>query len=200
MTFPASTRLTAGAAVATLLLLGAGCSGDDDPGAGPTDPASTSASSGAPTDAPTDDPTASVEPATGPLLKIKGVQMNAPQGWRQTTDIVTFHTQAAPASGIGAARLNALPFFGDAPSLDRQVRISLKAEEEIQPKRQPDIEIGGSDFYHLAGPISDAIYYERFGTTDRGYQVTISFEFDRDLPEAQRQRLVEASLASFAWR
>ena len=70
------------AALAAVLLLGTACGGDDASADPSPEPASSSAaSSPSPTDEPSEDPTSTVEPATGPLLKIPQATARVPEGW-----------------------------------------------------------------------------------------------------------------------
>lgn len=195
-------RTVAATAVAGLLLALTGCSGDD-PGSKPepspsasSETASEAASESA-SASPTEEASPTIAPATGPLLKLEGAQMNAPAGWKPLPDIVEFATEANPPTGIGAARLNSLAFPGTVP-LDDMATSALKGSDK--GKRQPDVEIAGEEFYHLAGKISDFRYYEEFGTVANGYQVIISFDLQPEMPAAERQQLIAESLASFAWQ
>jgi hypothetical protein len=199
------TRTFAVAAVGALLLTLPGCNGSD-PESGPTaspEAASSSAAgsaSSSPTTSSEPSPSSSVAAATGPLLEIPdAVQMNAPAGWKQSEDIVTFKTEANPPGGGSAARLGALGFPGAPPSLDDHARSAMKGAG-ADVKRLPDIEVGGEQFFQLAGPLNPLRYTVMLGTTARGYQVSISFDFSPDFSAEDRDRLVDESLATFAWK
>jgi len=195
----------AAAAVAALLLVLPGCD-SSDPDAGPTaspEASSTSEAASASTSPSTSEepsPSGSVAAATGPLLEIPdAVQMNAPAGWKQSEDIVTFKTEANPPGGGSAARLGALSFPGEPPPLDDNAQRAMEgAGEDVQ--RQPDIEVAGEQFFQLAGPLNPLRYTVILGTIAHGYQVTISFDFSPDFSAADRDRLVDESLATFAWK
>ena len=197
------TRTMAAAVIGALLLVLSGCTSSDPEDGPSSDP---EASSTAPTDSA--DPSASTSPeptpsdaaATGPLLEIEGaVQMNAPAGWEQSEDIVSFKTEANPPEGGSAARLGALSFPGTPPSLDEEAKLVQESADD-GVKRLDDIEVGGEPFYQFAGPLSPSRYTVILGATTHGYQVNISFDFSRDFTPEQRDQLVSESLATFAWK
>ena len=199
-------RTTAVSAAVLLLLASTGCNGGSEPEAGPTasasGPSESSSPSASTSESPSDEPTpsATVAKATGPLMKLDGIQMNAPAGWKQLPDIVRFATESNPPSGIGAARIGSLEFPGDGGTLDSQAKVAGKSSTAGKTKRQPDVEIAGVPFFHFAGEIGDYRYYEEFGAISHGYQVTISFDLDPQLSTAEKRKIVDESVATFAWQ
>ena len=125
--------------------------------------------------------------------------MNAPAGWKQSDDIVTFSTTANPPTGIGAARLGSLELPGPATPLDESARLALR-DIGGEVKRLPDVEVAGEQFYQLAGLESSRRYTVSLGTVARGYDVVIDFDFNTEMSAAERDRLVSESLSTFAWK
>ena len=188
-------RATETIAAAALVLALGGC-GSDDTDAEPTATPSATASPSSSTEP---SPSSTVTPATGPLLEVPGVQMNAPAGWKQSDDIVTFSTTANPPTGIGAARLGSLELPGPATPLDESARLALR-DIGGEVKRLPDVEVAGEQFYQLAGLESSRRYTVSLGTVARGYDVVIDFDFNTEMSAAERDRLVSESLSTFAWK
>jgi hypothetical protein len=196
------TRVIAAAALGGLALALAGCTDDDpEPGAGksPSASATTESSEAESSEAATDDPTPSATPATGVLLDMPHATMNAPKGWKQLEDFLEFGTEANPPTGIGAVRLTQLEFPGPQISVDLQAKSALQSRLGDM-KRQPDVEIAGLTFYHLSGTPNENSHLDTFGVLNDGFQTGIDFEFENKVPEAERQKIIDESLASFTWR
>jgi len=91
------------AVVLSVVLVGcAAGSGDENrEGAEAPDPSKSSApvTSESPTDTPTEtESTPDVAPATGPVLKVAGLRVNAPKGWLTTIRVNAGHGAYPPAS------------------------------------------------------------------------------------------------------
>ena len=191
------TRMIAAVALGALVLALAGCTDDDpEPGAGKSP-----SSSASPTDesSPSDDASPTVPPATGVLLDMPHATMNAPEGWKQLDDFLEFGTEANPPTGIGAVRLTQLEFPGPQISVDLQAKSALQSRLGDM-KREPDVEIAGVTFYHLSGTPNANSHLDAFGVINDGFQTGMDFEFENKVPEAERQKIIDESLASFAWR
>jgi hypothetical protein len=196
------TRVIAAATLGGLVLALAGCTDDDPkPGAGKSPSASVSASPTAESSeaSPTGDASPSVTPATGVLLDMPHATMNAPKGWKQLDDFLEFGTEANPPTGTGAVRLTQLEFPGPQISVDLQAKSALQSRLGDM-KREPDVEIAGLTFYHLSGTPNENSHLDAFGVLNDGYQTGIDFEFENKVPEAERQKIIDESLASFTWR
>ena len=197
MSFAASgtTRLVAAVSAAALVITLTACGGDDG-GTSPTESTSASASaSPSVTAEPSETPSAAA--ATGPLLKIPGVQMTAPAGWELSDGIVEFEAQAAPPTGPGSVQLVAIAFPGTPPPLDKSAKLRQKTAGEGF-KRLPDVEVAGETFYHLAGT-SGSLVSDNLGTVANGYDVTILVDLSSEVPPEERDRIIAESLATFAW-
>jgi hypothetical protein len=125
--------------------------------------------------------------------------MNAPKGWKKLDDFLEFGTEANPPTGLGAVRLTQLEFPGPQISIDLQAKAALQARLGDM-KRQPDVEIAGLTFYHLSGTPNKDSHLDTFGVLNDGFQTGIDFEFENKVPAAERQKIIEESLASFTWR
>ncbi|GAA4730839.1 hypothetical protein GCM10023350_12680 [Nocardioides endophyticus] len=197
---PARSRAYAAVAAAGLVLALVGCS-DDDPKAGaeetPSATASPTADSSEPS--PTEEASASVTPATGVLLDMPHATINAPKGWKQLEDFLDFGTEANPPTGTGAVRLTQLEFPGPEISVDLQAKAALQGRLGDM-KREPDVEIAGLTFYHLSGTPNKDSHLDTFGVLNDGFQTGIDFEFENKVPEAERQKIIDESLATFTWR
>lgn len=191
-------RAYAAAALASLVLILAGCS-DEEPKAGAEDTPSAKSSATSSGATPTEDASPSVTPATGVLLDMPHATMNAPEGWKQLDDFLEFGTEANPPTGIGAVRLTQLEFPGPQVSVDLQAKSALQSRLGDM-KREPDVEIAGLTFYHLSGTPNANSHLDAFGVLNDGFQTGIDFEFENKVPEAERQQIIDESLATFTWR
>jgi hypothetical protein len=125
--------------------------------------------------------------------------INAPKGWKQLKDFLDFGTEANPPTGTGAVRLTELEFPGPQISVDLQAKSALQSRLGDM-KREPDVEIAGVTFYHLSGTPNEFSHLDAFGVLNDGFQTGIDFEFEKKVPEAERQKIIAESLASFTWR
>lgn len=201
MSRPVRRRIAAVTAVLGLALALVGCNGDDDPKADPTKGSSTSTSpSDSTSSEPSEPSTPDVAPATGVLLKMPNATMNAPKGYKKLADFADFMTEANPGDGtFGAVRLSSLEYEGPTLPLDEQAKAVLSVQPKAM-KRQPDVEIAGVPFYHLAGKATSVSHLDQYGVRYEGYDTTIYFEFQNDVPESEREQVIAEGLASFTWR
>lgn len=204
--YAGAVRLRPGAAglvLAGLVLVLSGCT-DDDPKASADESPSPSVTSSTPSTesseaTPTEDASASVTPASGILLDMPHATINAPKGWKQLADFLKFGTEANPPTGTGAVRLTQLEYPGAQISVDLQAQSALEARLGDM-KREPDVDVAGVTFYHISGTPDKYRHLDSFGVITDGFQTAIDFEFETAVPEAERQKIIEEGLASFAWR
>ncbi|GAB6986767.1 hypothetical protein [Nocardioides pyridinolyticus] len=177
---------------ATLLL--AGCGDGDDPEAVPT---------GTPTDATTSaaaDPSASepaVEPASGFLIDLDRIRMNAPEGWKKNDPLSTFLLQAYDPDSYSHVSLSDLP-GQDEPSLEGLAQYTLDIRK--RSKQLDPVEIAGVEWYHVAGPNDPYTRFEQFGTSHNDSLAVIEFLLDRDTPAQEQQQIIDSVLASVEWK
>lgn len=182
------------AAIAALLVLG-GCGegGDDEPTGTGVDTASPSASASTSGSATLPDPTPTVEPATGANLDVEGIQVRAPEKWRQTYDTAFVDT----AQGRDGSLLLSVAAT-DQLSLraaERYFWTTKKPPAGYEP--QDTLVVGGlTANYYTAG--------DRFSDThvvalwDSGYVVKVELRLDRQVAADRQRELVDSVVASYA--
>ena len=192
-------RSCAAVAAAGLVLALAGCS-DDDPKPGTDEGPSTSPSAASSEATPTEDPSPTAAAATGVLLKKQHATINAPEGWQKLPDLLEFATEANPPTGKGAVRLTQLEFPGGEVPIDQQAEAALQSRLGDM-KREADVDLDGVTFWHISGtPRKTDSHLDAYGVITDGFQTTLDFEFENSVPEAERQQIIDESLATFAWR
>lgn len=191
---PFRVRACAAAALAALAL--AGCTDDSSAPSATSSPAGDESAEATPTE----EPSATVTPAAGVLLKMPHATINAPAGWKQLPDFLAFGTEANPPTREpGAIRLTQLEYPGPQIPLALQARAALKARIGDM-KREPDVEIAGVTFFHISGTPNADSHLDAYGVLHDGYQTGVDFEFVNSVPEAEREKIIEESLATFTWR
>ncbi len=199
----ARTDLAATVVTCALALALTAC-GDDGPAAR-TGPASATASdsptqspTGSSTEPPTGSPT--VTPAAGPLLKMEVAEVNAPTGWEHEDQLVPLE-DGARKSGQRMS-LTETPAFGS--TLEQIAKIQRQGFDDKVLKRLDDTEIDGVPVFHLLDPGPHGSYEftteESFTAVYRDKVITVLFQLDRDVPKAERQRIVDEVLATVVWK
>ena len=192
-----SARLRGAVAAAAVLLLAAGC-GDGGGGASPPDPSA----SGSPTESSPHGLHVTQRvgrAASGPLLDGGSATVNAPEGYKLMEDLVSWLKTAQEPTGFSRVSLAVTPSAGTV-ELDELARVAQKsAFEGKDGKRLPDTEVGGVDFYRVAGPGKGGLYVEELGTAYNGELVKVIFELDDLELSAGSAGLMDSVLASFAW-
>lgn len=195
-----SRSVVTAAAVLTLLL--SACSATSE------DPAGTDAGteSSTPSEAPTESPTESgptseptslrpeIVPATGAVLKVKGMQVNAPKGW-ETTLRAAVGQGAFPSgqlgTGVGVVRFPNSGLFTIEEIADQDVRYLGKGG-----KRLDDRFVDGLLVYHLVGSPEPGVDAERFGTIALDQRVALEFTFADRETRAEKDAIIQPVLAS----
>ena len=201
---PPRSRLCSAASLLLAVALVAGCGGSsDEPGDGPSAGGTPSSSaSAASTSSASASPTSEAAPATGPLLEVEAASMHAPDGWQRMKAVVSFQRSARDPQGGGTAQIGYLP-AAPGPSLDELARNAI--EHGSYGKRRPrpagTVTVNGVECYKVAGRTDPGTYYELYGAITGGNEVSISFTFfTRFISPAERQQVVESTLASVEWR
>lgn len=199
-------RLGVATATTVLALVLTACSGSEEPtggdgaDAGSSESVAPSASSSESSSAPPSETpeTPEVAPATGPVLKVKGMQVNAPEGWETTIRVAAGHG-AFPTGQIGTtAGVNRFPNSG-------LFTIDEIADEEVADmgrggKRLDDLEVDGVQVYHLVGSEEKGVDLERFGTIVNDQRVALVFTFANDESRAEKDEIIQSMLASMKLR
>jgi hypothetical protein len=134
------------------------------------------------------------------LLDGGSATVNAPEGYKLMEDLVSWLKTAQEPTGFSRVSLAVTPSAGTV-ELDELARVAQRSAFEGKGgKRLPDTEVGGVDFYRVAGPGTGGLYVEELGTAYNGELVKVIFELDDlELSAAQREDLMDSVLASFAW-
>lgn len=193
--------VAAATTVLALALALTACSGSDEPnGDGESDPGKSESSSPSASPAESQSPpsespeTPEVAPATGPVLKVKGMRVNAPEGW-ETTMRVAAGQSAFPLGQVGTtAGVNRFPNSG-------LYTTEELAGEELAAlgrsgKRLDDLEIDGMQVYHLVGAPEKGAVIERFGTIAADQRVSLLFTFGNGEGGAEKDEIIQSMLAT----
>ena len=177
-----------------LVLLVSGCSDDDPEAKDPPTSESPSAtdSTTEPTE-PTDDP-ATVEPAAGPPLTLKGVSLRMPQGWHLDNDDASFLVVGAADDRTAIVNLGSFPSLDPNVSLMRLARSTLRTGGYSNGKILPEATMAGRPAFHVTGDVVGD-WTEEFGLLHEGEIVSVEFVFFRG-PKTGRQELIESVLAT----
>jgi len=193
------TRTRLGIMVAAVLVAGtAGCGGDDEPDTSP-DPSSPSSS--APTEPTTDstsEPTeATPEPVEGERFELEGISFSLPEPYegRQEGDVAV-GARIGRDDPVASIEVLATPSVGEM-TLDETRRIHLGSHfYDRAPRLLGPVMVDGVRMFHMAGRTSSTTWSEVFGSDETGYTIDLQLEFDIDVPETERQGVVDAVLGS----
>jgi hypothetical protein len=189
-----------GLALAAVLVLG-GC-GSDEPDTGPDPTPSTSGASD-PTESPgSTSASPSVSAATGLPVKIRTVSLTGPEGWvRLADEFANLGRGVRSAEGGSLVGLYSVPSLNPDATLDEMVA-TVKELESFQGKPQvhEPVTVNGVECFHVSGDYKDGQHEEEFGTIHDRDEISITFSFAADFPEAERQDIIDSVLASVVWR
>ncbi|MCW2844923.1 MAG: hypothetical protein JWN22_2839 [Nocardioides sp.] len=82
--------------------------------------------------------------------------------------------------------------------LARISRASLPQGERLH--REPDVTVGGTDMYHLAGANGRYMFRDEYVVAYLGSVVNILIDLDKAIPAKEREHIRESILASVHWR
>jgi hypothetical protein len=193
------TRSGVAAAAAVLTLLLASCSDSDEPsGAAPDAGASESASPESPEEQPTEteptETTPAVEPATGPAIGVKGLEVRAPADWI-TTEPLAIQQSAGPPDVIGSM-ISVFRFPNSGLFTVDELGDEEVSDMGARSRRRDDVELDGEQFYHLTGTLEPGLYAERFGTIAGDDRLSVQFEFGNGQGRAERDEIIQSVLAT----
>ena len=191
------TRSGVAAAAAVLTLLLASCSDSDEP-SGPDAGTSESASPDSPEEQPTEaeptETTPAVEPATGPAIGVKGLEVRAPEGWI-TTEPLAIQQSAGPPDVIGSM-ISVFRFPNSGLFTVDELGDEEVSDMGARSRRHDDVELDGEQFYHLTGTLEPGLYAERFGTIAGDDRLSVQFEFGNGQGRAERDEIISSVLAT----
>jgi hypothetical protein len=194
-------RLRVATATAVLALVLTGCSGSGEPAEGSGDAGASASStpsesatetaSTSPSEAPE---TPEVAPATGRVLKVKGMRVNAPEGWETTMRVAVGHGSFPPGQLGTTAGVTRFPNSG-------LFTIEEIADEELADlgrggKRLDDLEIDGTQVYHLVWTDERGVEVERFATIAADQRVALEFTFANGESRAEKDEIIQSMLAT----
>jgi hypothetical protein len=191
----------AAVATAAAALLGlAGCGGDD-PGVEPQRTPSSSSSS-SPTGAPvseTADP--SVTPASGLLIRIRDVSLNAPDGWTRLSDLFSKLAKGAgDPHGRSMVGLYSVPAFNPDATVDQLATAVEQTSHYVgSASVHEPVDVNGVECFHVSGRYRDGQVQHQYGVNRGDYQITVKFDFDPQLTEDEQRDVMDSVLASVTW-
>ncbi|WP_159081373.1 hypothetical protein [Nocardioides sediminis] len=195
-------RVGVATATVVLALVLTACSDAEEPAAGGSADAGTSESP-APSEgteesspvSPSESPeTPEVAPATGPVLQVKGMKVNAPEGWETTMRAAVGHGSFPPGQVGTGAGLTRFPNTG----LFTVDELGNEQVDEMGKggKRLGDLEIDGAQVYHLVGSPEKGVQLERFGTIAEDQRVALEFRFANGESRTARDEIIQSMLAT----
>jgi hypothetical protein len=187
------------AVLLTFVLAACGATSDDGTGDASQAPDTSESSSPTTSESPSETPTETestpeVAPATGPMIKVKGMRVNAPKGWLTSISVAAGQS-AFPRGVIGT--LVGLHLFPNS----QLFTVEELAVEELgyigaRRKRLDDLLIDGFQVYHLQGSPEPGVEVERFGTIVKDGRVAIEFRFANRESRAERDEIIQSVLAT----
>jgi hypothetical protein len=166
-----------------------------------TDPSASESVPDAPTETPTETATIPpVTPAAGPELAVRGLRVNAPEGWEAKPPYAVM-AAAFPVGVIGTtvyvfrfpnSGLLTLDELGEASRAQGDWQFKLKRLEDVVLDDQPA--------FHLAGKPNPGIYMEKFGAIVNDDRLAVTFEFHNGEDRATRDEIISSVLATVDFR
>ncbi|UUZ57913.1 hypothetical protein [Nocardioides sp. B-3] len=184
-----------GPVLAGLLL--SGCSERADPASGSSDPDPNATQSDSPTPGETasqtpveTETTQAVAPAAGPRLSVKGLSVNAPEGW-EAKAAYSVMAAAVPKGLIGTTvYVFRFPNSGlvDSDQLARASRRETGWKSALE--RLDDVELDGQPAFHPAGNVNPGEYIEKFGAIVNDDRLTVTFEFRNNESDEVKDQII----------
>jgi hypothetical protein len=189
-------RTTCAAVGLCLVVAGCGAGATDQADEGTSDPAS--ASPGSPEEQPSEteptETTPAVDPATGPAIGVKGLEVRAPEGWI-TTEPLAIQQSAGPPDVIGSM-ISVFRFPNSGLFTVDELGDEEVSDMGARSRRRDDVELDGEQFYHLTGTLEPGLYAERFGTIAGDDRLSVQFEFGNGQGRAERDEIIQSVLAT----
>jgi len=189
-------RTVSALAVTALVLVLAGCGGED-PGLGADEPSSSAAATDEAAESPSGSPSETGVPAAdGPRVSKGSLTLHFPQGY-QPRKVGTWVVSSTGPAGEQVA-VTARP-TSSALSLDESARLgSDNGSWAGKPTRADDVVVDGVEMWHFTGKNYADFVADTFGVEFGGYAVVLLFSSPTD--RATHEDLVASILASVRWK
>jgi hypothetical protein len=123
--------------------------------------------------------------------------VRVPEGFKHLSQMADYQDSAGQ-------KLTVVNLLEDASytgvTLDEAASSSRRSKSFKTPERLEDVELDGVPAYHLHGVRYSTVVFDEFGALRDGHLVVVDFSQPRDMTEAERQKVIESSLATFQWR
>jgi len=186
-------------ALTLCLALATGC-GDDEPEArAPGDPPASSDTAASPTDVTS--PTASaptVDPATGPPLRLDDVELRLPEQWSVEHDLVGYEKAGSADDHTAAILLSSFPALDPDATVAQLARSTERTSGYPRGSVQEPTTVAGLPAFHVAGRVAGT-FSEEFGVLHEGNIIGIEFVHRRG-SRAHWQELIDSVLATVELR
>jgi hypothetical protein len=125
---------------------------------------------------------------------VKGMRVNAPEGWETTMRVAVGHGSFPPGQLGTTAGVTRFPNSG-------LFTIEEIADEEVADlgrggKRLDDLEIDGTQVYHLVWTDEKGVEVERFATIAADQRVALEFTFANGESRAEKDEIIQSMLAT----
>lgn len=186
-----------GALLAAMLTL-AGCGGSGDPTGDPGPSEPTAASSSA-DESPSAESTWGSAPATGLRMETPVAAAHAPDGWVQGAEYVK--TQKSAEAPDGSSYLTMIELPAAPSSLEDAARRHIRyASYTNKPSYDGTEVVNGIPMWVVSVVEPDGMYDVTYGAIYGDRSLSFSFFLHADLSEAEKQQVVESTLASVEWK
>lgn len=188
-----------GTVLAALVMCGCTSSADEGPGGSSTSspsPSSTTPAEGTPTQEPTEEPT--VAPATGKVIKVKGMKVNIPAGWGvgRMPAVIQAYGYLTTQVGTDVALFRFPQLLTE--SLDELARdIAKRSSFDRELERKADVVVDNQVVIHLSGVPNKGVHVDLFSTLRAGQQLDLEFTFGTGETRSEREEIIQSVLATW---
>jgi len=131
------------------------------------------------------------------VLRLSNSSIQVPEGYKVVSNnpkgLVALAYNASLVSSIG---LTDGPAINDALTLRERAQTEGTSGYLLTPEFQGVTTVAGQDAYYVAGPIDSVSRIDLFGFVYDGNSIDVRIQVPQQMPEEQRQAIVDATLAS----
>ena len=135
-----------------------------------------------------------VEPATGPVIGVKGLEVRAPE--RLDHHGAARHPAVRRTAGVIGSMISVFRFPNSGLFTVDELGDEEVSDLGARSRRRDDVELDGEQFYHLTGTLEPGLYAERFGTIVGDDRLSVEFEFGNGQGRAERDEIIASVLAT----